>query len=61
MSTERDQKAAWIAVPSTDELPAAVADEIGDIATRIGFMPNVARLLAVTRGISSVGGGTSTI
>jgi uncharacterized peroxidase-related enzyme len=48
MSAGRDQKAAWIAVPSTDELPAEVADEIGDIATRIGFMPNVARLLAVT-------------
>ena len=48
MSGDRDSNAAWIAVPSPDELPLEVTEEIGDIATRIGFMPNVARLLAVT-------------
>jgi uncharacterized peroxidase-related enzyme len=48
MSPERASHAAWIAVPSPDELPAEVTDEIGDISKRIGFMPNVARLLAVT-------------
>ena len=48
MSDDRDSNAAWIAVPSPDELPTEVAEEIGDIANRIGFMPNVARLLAVT-------------
>ena len=48
MSADRDSQAAWIAVPSPDELPAEVADEIGDISERIGFLPNVARLLAVT-------------
>ena len=48
MPADRDSKAAWIAVPSPDELPAEVADEIGDISERIGFLPNVARLLAVT-------------
>jgi uncharacterized peroxidase-related enzyme len=47
MSTHRESEAAWIAVPSPDQLPAEVADEIGDISTRIGFVPNVARLLAV--------------
>jgi uncharacterized peroxidase-related enzyme len=48
MSADRNSTAAWIAVPSPDELPAEVADEIGDISERIGFVPNVARLLAVT-------------
>ena len=48
MSGDRDSNDAWIAVPSPDELPTEVAEEIGDIAERIGFMPNVARLLAVT-------------
>jgi uncharacterized peroxidase-related enzyme len=48
MSGDRDSDAAWIAVPSPDELPSEVAEQIGDIATAIGFMPNVARLLAVT-------------
>ena len=48
MSTGRTSDAAWIGVPSPDELPAEVADEIGDVSERIGFVPNVARLLAVT-------------
>jgi hypothetical protein len=48
MSADREANAAWIAVPRADELPAEVADEIGDVAERIGFLPNVARLLAVT-------------
>jgi uncharacterized peroxidase-related enzyme len=48
MSADLDANAAWIAVPRADELPAEVADEIGDVAERIGFLPNVARLLAVT-------------
>ena len=48
MSTHRVSDAAWIAVPSPDELPADVADMIGDISERIGFVPNVARLLAVS-------------
>lgn len=48
MSVDRGSKAAWIAVPPPDELPAQVADEIGDISERIGFVPNVARLLPVT-------------
>jgi uncharacterized peroxidase-related enzyme len=48
MSNDRDSSAAWIAVPPPDELPDEVSEEIDDIAERIGFMPNVARLLAVT-------------
>jgi uncharacterized peroxidase-related enzyme len=48
MAPDRDGNTAWIAVPSTEDLPADVADEIGDVAERIGFLPNVARLLAVT-------------
>jgi uncharacterized peroxidase-related enzyme len=48
MSNERNGRAAWISVPAPDELPRDVADEIGDVAERVGFVPNVARLLAVT-------------
>lgn len=48
MSSQGVLDAAWIAVPPADELPTEVSDEIGEVATRIGFMPNVARLLAVT-------------
>jgi uncharacterized peroxidase-related enzyme len=48
MSDDRDSNEAWIAVPSPDELPTEVAEEIGDVAKQIGFVPNVARLLAVT-------------
>ena len=40
--------AAWISVPGPDELPEEVAAEISPVAERIGFVPNVARLLAVT-------------
>ena len=39
---------AWLAVPSADALPPAVATEIGPISAKIGFVPNVARLLAIT-------------
>ncbi len=48
MSNNSSTPTAWIPVPSPDELPQEVADEIGDISERIGFVPNVARLLAVT-------------
>ena len=48
MSRDDEQEAAWLSVPSPNELPAEVAAEIGDVAERIGFLPNVARLLAVT-------------
>jgi uncharacterized peroxidase-related enzyme len=48
MTPDRDVPAAWIAVPSPEELPTEVADAIGDVSKRIGFLPNVARLLAVT-------------
>lgn len=48
MTPDRDVQAAWIAVPSPEELPTEVADEIGDVSKRIGFLPNVARLLALT-------------
>lgn len=48
MSNDRNKHAAWIPVPSSDELPAEVAEEIHDIADRVGFVPNIARLLAVT-------------
>src|SRR5512139_461120 len=48
MPSDDESKGAWIAIPSADELPGEVANEIGDVSERIGFVPNVARLLAVT-------------
>lgn len=42
------QQVAWISVPAADELPAEVREAIGSVTDRIGFVPNVARLLAVT-------------
>jgi uncharacterized peroxidase-related enzyme len=39
---------AWISVPGAEELPEAVAGEIEPLVKQIGFVPNVARLLAVT-------------
>jgi uncharacterized peroxidase-related enzyme len=48
MTNQNESPAAWIVVPPADELPAEVTDQIGDIAERVGFVPNVARLLAVT-------------
>jgi uncharacterized peroxidase-related enzyme len=41
-------RVAWLATPGPDQLPEEVAGEIGPIAERIGFVPNIARLLAVT-------------
>ena len=46
--TSKGDKVAWIAVPSPGELPPEVSAEIGDVSERIGFLPNVARLLAIT-------------
>lgn len=48
MSTDRNARAAWVPVPSPEELPVEVRDEIGDVAGAIGFVPNIARLLGVT-------------
>lgn len=48
MSEAENTNGAWLAIPPAGELPSGVVDEIGDISDRIGFVPNVARLLAVT-------------
>jgi uncharacterized peroxidase-related enzyme len=40
--------AAWIYTPPPEHLPDDVRAEIGDLAAQIGFVPNIARLLAVT-------------
>jgi uncharacterized peroxidase-related enzyme len=48
MASTQSQPGAWIPIPTADELPTEVTDVIGGIAAQIGFMPNVARLLAVT-------------
>lgn len=48
MSPDTGPRVAWLSIPARDELPAEVVAEIGPIADRIGFVPNVARLLAMT-------------
>ncbi len=50
MSSSENPRAAWLPTPSPDQLPAEVAAEIQPIADRIGFVPNIARLLAITPG-----------
>jgi uncharacterized peroxidase-related enzyme len=39
---------SWLTVPAEDAMPHEVDDEVGPIAKKIGFTPNVARLLAIT-------------
>lgn len=48
MSPASTKQPAWLAVPPEDALPPEVAEEIGPVAKKVGFVPNVARLLAVT-------------
>ncbi len=48
MPPPKTPRVAWLATPLPDQLPEEVAAEIGPIAERIGFVPNIARLLAVT-------------
>jgi uncharacterized peroxidase-related enzyme len=45
----RDENyAAWLPVPRSDELPEEVAETIRPVSEKIGFVPNIARLLALT-------------
>lgn len=39
---------AWVRVPSGDELPEQVEETIRPISEKVGFVPNIARLLAIT-------------
>ena len=48
MSENSERKPAWIPVPGDHELPDDVEGLIGPIAEKIGFVPNIARLLALT-------------
>jgi uncharacterized peroxidase-related enzyme len=48
MSPADSTNPAWLTVPPADGLPEQVAAEIGPVAKKIGFMPNVARLLAIS-------------
>lgn len=42
------RKDAWLRIPDEAELPADVDAAIGPIAEKIGFVPNIARLLSLT-------------
>ncbi len=48
MSPADTANPAWLAVPAADGLPEQVAAQIGPVAGKIGFVPNVARLLAIS-------------
>jgi uncharacterized peroxidase-related enzyme len=48
MSPANSANPAWLSVPPADGLPEAVAAKIGPVAQKIGFVPNVARLLAIS-------------
>ena len=50
MSPANSVNPAWLTVPSADDLPEQVAIEIGPVAKKLGFVPNVARLLAISPG-----------
>ena len=39
---------AWLPIPGGDELPPEVDATIRPISEKIGFVPNIARLLAIT-------------
>ena len=48
MSPATISNPAWLAVPPAGSLPEQVAAQIGPVARKIGFVPNVARLLAIS-------------
>ena len=48
MTQQTVHRDAWIEIPDSTALPPDVGNTIKPIADRIGFVPNVARLLAVT-------------
>ena len=49
MTEPREQQPpAWVPVPDAGQLPDEVAQTIGPIADKVGFVPNIARLLALT-------------
>lgn len=48
MTQQTEHRGAWIEIPDSTALPQEVENAIRPIADRIGFVPNVARLLAVT-------------
>jgi uncharacterized peroxidase-related enzyme len=48
MSPATTVNPAWLTVPRADRLAEGVTAEMGPIAEKIGFMPNVARLLAIS-------------
>ena len=48
MSPATTANPAWLPVPAADSLPEQVIAGIGPVAKKIGFVPNVARLLAIS-------------
>ncbi len=41
-------RAAWLPLPLADELPDEVEETMRPISDKVGFVPNIARLLALT-------------
>lgn len=48
MSPPTTANPSWLTLPTQDTMPPEVEAEVGPIAKKIGFLPNVARLLALT-------------
>lgn len=48
MSPANAVNPAWLTLAPPESLPQAVVTEIGPVAEKIGFVPNVARLLAIS-------------
>lgn len=48
MSPATTANPSWLTLPAHDTTPPEVDAEVGPIAKKIGFLPNVARLLALT-------------
>ena len=48
MSSPTVANPSWLIVPAEDALSHEVDEQVGPIAKKIGFTPNVARLLAIT-------------
>ena len=47
-ATEQRERVAWLPLPSADELPQVADEMMRPISDKVGFVPNIARLLAVT-------------
>ena len=48
MGARNEPRVAWLPTPSEDDLPEEVEATMRPISDKVGFVPNIARLLALT-------------